>query len=261
MQGVFAAARDITERKRLEAESKRYSLDLAKSNQDLQQFAYIASHDLQEPLRMIASYLQMIEKRYKNKLDKDADDFINFAVDGAVRMQDMINGLLLFSRVESRGKPFESVDTEAILKDVLANLEVAISENKAVVTHDYLPSVMVDHSQLILVFQNLIVNAIKFHGEEAPRIHISAEKKEKEWVFSVKDNGLGIDPQYNDKVFVLFQRLGGDKYPGIGLGLTVCKRIVERHDGHIWFESKLGKGVTFYFMVPIKNEVKKNGNF
>jgi chemotaxis family two-component system sensor kinase Cph1 len=120
---------------------------------------------------------------------------------------------------------------------------------------------MADHSQLILVFQNLIVNAIKFHGEEAPRIHLSAEKKEKEWVFSVKDNGLGIDPQYNDRVFVLFQRLGGDKYPGIGLGLTVCKRIVERHGGHIWFESKLGKGVTFYFTVPIKNEVKKNGNF
>jgi PAS domain S-box-containing protein len=258
---ILSSIDDITGRKRLEEESKRYLLDLAKSNQDLQQFAYIASHDLQEPLRMIASYLQMIEKRYKNKLDKDADDFINFAVGGAVRMQDMINGLLLFSRVESRGKPFESVDTEAILKDVLVNLEVAISENKAVVTHDYLPSVMVDPSQLILVFQNLIVNAIKFHGEEAPRIHISAEKKEKEWVFSVKDNGLGIDSQYNDKVFVLFQRLGGDKYPGIGLGLTVCKRIIERHGGHIWFDSKLGKGVTFYFTVPIKNEVKKNGNF
>jgi PAS domain S-box-containing protein len=243
---------DISERKKAEDEIKRYSMDLMRSNQDLQRFAYVASHDLQEPLRMVASYLQMIEQRYKGKLDKDADDFINFAVGGAVRMQDLINGLLIFSRVESRGKPFEPVNTEAVLKDTLANLEMAISENKAVVTHDYLPPVMADPSQFLQVFQNLIANAIKFRGEEAPRIHLSAGKKEKEWVFSVKDNGIGIDPQYKDRIFDMFQRLGGEQYSGIGVGLTVCKRIVERHGGRIWVESELGKGATFYFTVPIK---------
>jgi PAS domain S-box-containing protein len=241
--GIAATERDITERKKAE-------LDLKRSNDDLQQFANVASHDLQEPLRMIVSYLQLIEQRYKGRLDKDADDFINFAVDGGTRMQGLINGLLAFSRVESRSKPRERVDTEAVLRDTLANLEVTMSEHKADVTYDILPSVMFDPSQLIQIFQNLIVNAIKFRREEAPRIHLAVEKKGREWVFSVKDNGIGIDPQYKDKVFILFHRLGGIKYHGSGVGLSVCKRIVERHGGRIWFESELGKGTTFYFTIP-----------
>lgn len=199
---------------------------------------------------MIVSYLQLIEQRYKGRLDKDADDFINYAVDGGTRMQGMINGLLSFSRVESRSKPRELVDAEAILKDTLANLEVIIAENNADVIYDPLPSVMFDPSQLLQIFQNLIVNAIKFRGEETPRIYLAAEKKGREWIFSVKDNGIGIDPLYKDKVFILFQRLGGVKYGGSGVGLSVCKRIVERHGGRIWFESELGKGTTFYFTVP-----------
>jgi light-regulated signal transduction histidine kinase (bacteriophytochrome) len=241
--GIAATERDITERKKAE-------LDLRRSNDDLQQFANVAFHDLQEPLRMIVSYLQLIEQRYKGRLDKDADDFINFAVDGGTRMQGLINGLLAFSRVESRSKSRERVDTEAVLRDTLANLEVTISEHKADVTYDTLPSVMFDPSQLIQIFQNLIINAIKFRGEEAPRIHLAAEKKGKDCVFSVKDNGIGIDPQYMDKVFILFHRLGGIKYHGSGVGLSVCKRIVERHGGRIWFESELGKGTTFYFTIP-----------
>jgi PAS domain S-box-containing protein len=243
--GIASTERDITERKKNE-------LGLKRSNEDLQQFANVAFHDLQEPLRMIVSYLQLIEQRYKGKLDKDADDFIHYAVDGATRMQGLISGLLTFSRVESCGKPLEPVDTETIFKDALSNLEVVISENKAVITHDYLPPVIADPSQLMQVFQNLMINAIKFRGEEAPHIHVSAEKKEREYVFSVKDNGIGIDPQYKDRVFVLFQRLGGVKYFGSGVGLTVCKRIVERHGGRIWLESELGQGATFYFTVPIK---------
>jgi PAS domain S-box-containing protein len=241
--GIAATERDISERKKAE-------LDLRRSNDDLQQFANVASHDLQEPLRMIVSYLQLIEQRYKGRLDKDADEFIDFAVDGGTRMQGLINGLLAFSRVESRSKPRERVDTEASLKDTLANLEVIISEHKADVTYDHLPSVMFDPSQLLQIFQNLIVNAIKFRGEETPRIHLAVEKKGREWVFSVKDNGIGIDPQYKDKVFILFHRLGGIKYHGSGVGLSVCKRIVERHGGRIWFESEPGKGTTFYFTVP-----------
>jgi light-regulated signal transduction histidine kinase (bacteriophytochrome) len=242
--GIAATERDISERKKAE-------LYLRRSNDDLQQFANVASHDLQEPLRMIVSYLQLIEQRYKGRLDKDADDFINFAVDGGTRMQGLINGLLAFSRVESRSKPREQVDTEAIIKDTLGNLEVIIAEHKADVTYDPLPSVMFDSSQLLQIFQNLIVNAIKFKGEEAPRIHVSAEKKGREWVFSVKDNGIGIDHQYKDKVFILFHRLSGVKYGGSGVGLSVCKRIVERHGGRIWFESESGKGTTFYFTVPV----------
>jgi len=243
--GIAATERDITERKKAE-------LDLKRSNEDLLQFANAASHDLQEPLRMIVSYLQLIEQRYKGKLDKNADDFIGFAVDGATRMQSLINGLLTYSRLGSHNKPFEPVEAEAVLKSVLSNLGLVLSETKAVVTHDPLPLVVAEASQLMQIFQNLIINAIKFHGEKTPHIHISAEKKDKEWVFSVKDNGIGIDLQYKDRVFVLFERLGGDKYSGNGVGLAVCKRIVERHGGRIWFESEPGRGTTFYFTVPLK---------
>ncbi len=247
---------DITERKRAEEEIKRYTEDLKRSNEELQQFAYIASHDLQEPLRMISSYLQLIERRYKGRLDKDADEFIAYAVDGASRLQSMINGLLAYSRVGTRSNPFEPTDFKVILEQALANLKVAIEESGAVITHDPLPTVTVDASQLVMVLQNLISNAIKFRGKEPPGIHISAERKDNEWLFSVRDNGMGIDPEYIDRIFVIFRRLHGREYPGTGIGLAICKRIVERHGGRIWVESEPEKGSTFYFTIPIKGDEK-----
>lgn len=245
-----------TERKRAEDEIKRYTAELKRSNKELQQFAYIASHDLQEPLRMISSYLQLIERRYKGKLDKDADEFINFAVDGAERLQNMINGLLAYSRVETKGKPIQKTDCETVIKETLSNLKVAIEESGAKITYDSLPTLMADSSQLVQVFQNLISNAIKFRSNETPRIHISAKLRENEWLFCVQDNGIGIDPKYNDRLFIVFKRLHGREYPGTGIGLAVCKRIVERHGGKIWVESQIGKGSSFYFTIPSRGGEK-----
>ncbi len=241
---------EITEHKQAEARLKQTMADLERSNVELEQFAYITSHDLQEPLRMVASYVQLLARRYKGKLDADADDFIAYAVDGATRMQQMINDLLAYSRVGTRGSGSEPADCEAILDRVLAHLRVAIEESGAVVTHDPLPTVMADVSQLTQLFQNLIGNAIKFHDEEPLRVHISAEQKGNEWVFSVCDNGIGIDPEYANRIFVIFERLHGKEYPGTGIGLAICKRIIERHRGRIWMESEPGKGSTFYFTIP-----------
>jgi len=225
--------------------------ELRRSNSDLQQFAYVASHDLQEPLRMIASYTQLLAKRYKGKLDSDADDFIGYAVEGANRMQRLINDLLAYSRVTTQGKVFERVDCNHILEDVLSNLQIAIEENRAVVTHDALPVVTADGGQLSQLFQNLIGNAIKFHGEEPPRVHVSVELRNNEWQFSVLDNGIGVDPQYAERIFVIFQRLHNrEEYPGTGIGLAVCKKIVERHGGRIWVQSPIGRGSIFYFTLP-----------
>ncbi|MDQ1326884.1 MAG: hypothetical protein QG641_164, partial [Candidatus Poribacteria bacterium] len=246
--------KEISERKRTEAE-------LARSNAELQQFAYIASHDLQEPLRMVASYLQLLERRYKSQLDADADDFISYAVDGATRMQRLINDLLVYSRVSSRGKEFKPTDCEEIFEQTLANLQIAIMENEVTVTHDHLPVVIADDVQMVQIFQNLIANAIKFRKAEPPHIHVSAEQKDSEWVFSVRDNGIGIDAEYKDRIFIIFQRLHNiGKYPGTGIGLAVCKRIVERHGGCIWVESKPGDGSSFFFTMPIKKELDINGS-
>ncbi len=243
--------KDITERIQGEEEIRRYTAELKRSNEELQQFAYIASHDLQEPLRMISSYLQLIERRYQGKLDKDTDEFIGFAVDGAKRLQAMINGLLEYSRVETRGKPFEPTNTEEVLNHVLLSLKVAIEESAAVVTYDPLPTVRADGTQLAQVFQNMITNAVRFRREESLRIHISAKHEKNEWAFSVCDNGIGIDPQYKERIFIIFQRLHGRRqYPGTGIGLAICKRIVERHGGRMWVESEPGKGSTFYFTIP-----------
>ena len=257
--GVFAAARDITERKKAEEMLKLKLEELARSNAELEQFAYVSSHDLQEPLRMISSYLQLLQRRYQGNIDDKADKYIYYAVDGASRMQNLINDLLEFSRVTTRAREPEPTDCEFVLNQVLSNLELYIKENKATVSHDPLPEVMADSTQLVQVFQNLIINGIKFHSEEAPKIHISAEKKAREWVFSVQDNGIGIDPQYSEKIFEVFKRLHKkEEYPGTGIGLAICKKIVERHGGRIWVESELGKGSTFYFTLPINpGEVSK----
>ena len=247
---------EIAGRKKAETEIIRYADELKRSNYELQQFAYVASHDLQEPLRMISSYLQLIERRYKSKLDQDADEFIEYAVDGAKRLQNMINGLLEYSRVETSGKSFELVDCEKVFGDTLANLKVAIEESNAVVTHDPLPTVMADRSQILQLFQNLIGNAIKFRSQEAPRIYVSAGRKDDDYTFSVKDNGIGIEEQYKDRIFDLFQRLHSRGYSGTGIGLSICKRIVERHGGKIWLESTVDKGSTFYFTIPFKEGEK-----
>jgi len=243
---------DITERKQAEKELALRAEELARSNADLQQFAYVASHDLQEPLRMVASYTQLLEKRYRGKLDADADDFIAFAVDGAHRMQVLINDLLAYSRVGTRGKEFTSTNCESVLETVLFSLKAAIEEARAVVTHDPLPTIPVDQTQLGQVFQNLIGNALKFHGPEPVRIHVSVQQEVGEWRFSVRDNGIGIEPRDADRIFVIFQRLhGGREYPGTGIGLAITKKIVERHGGRIWVVSEPGRGSTFTFTIPI----------
>jgi light-regulated signal transduction histidine kinase (bacteriophytochrome) len=224
---------------------------LERSNSELQNFAYIASHDLQEPLRMVASYMQLLSRRYKGKLDSDADEFIRFAVDGAQRMQSLINALLSYSRVGTQGKAFELTDCEKVLDGTLASLKKAIEESDAEITRGALPTVMGDPAQLGQLFQNLIGNAIKFRNHGRPAVRIAAERRGKEWLFSVADNGIGIDAKYAERVFVMFQRLHSkDDYPGTGIGLAVCKKIVERHGGKIWVESVPGAGSRFYFTIP-----------
>ncbi|MCX9009915.1 MAG: ATP-binding protein [Candidatus Methanoperedens sp.] len=245
-------ARLFEERKRAEEELKKRTEELARSNAELEQFAYIASHDLQEPLRMVSGFTQLLAKRYRGRLDKDADEFIAFIVDGTKRMQRMIEDLLAYSRVGTQGKPFEPVNLEDVFNQVVTSLKVTIEENKAQITHDPLPTVMADASQMAQLFQNLISNAIKFRKkEEPPHIHISAEKKGDEWLFSVRDNGIGIAPEFTVRLFQLFQRAHvAGEYPGTGIGLAICKRIVERHGGRIWAESEEGKGSIFYFTIP-----------
>jgi PAS domain S-box-containing protein len=244
-------ARDVTERKQMEAQLATSLADLKRSNAELEQFAYVTSHDLQEPLRMITSYVQIIEEDYKGKLDADADQYIAFTVDGAKRMQTLIDDLLAYSRVGTRGEPFIPTSMNSVLSKATANLEVAIEESHAVVTHDQLPTVLGDESQLIQLFQNLLGNAIKFRGDDAPMIHVGVEETKDGWVFSVRDNGIGIDMKYAERIFTVFQRLHArEEYPGTGIGLAVVKKIVERHGGRIWVESEPAKGSTFYFTLP-----------
>jgi len=226
--------------------------ELIRSNADLERFVYVASHDLQEPLRMISSYLLLLEKRYRDKLDGDAHDFISFAVEGVRRMHQLINDLLTYSRVEKHAEAFKNVDMESVLEHAIANSRAAITESKAEITHDVLPKVVSSETHLIQVMQNLIANAIKFSGKNIPAIHISAkhDKSRNEWIFSVKDNGIGIDPQYFDRIFTMFQRLHGYEYPGTGMGLAIVKRIIEYHGGRVWVESEPDRGSTFYFTIP-----------
>ena len=224
---------------------------LKRSNAELQQFAYVASHDLQEPLRMVASFTQLLGKRYKDRLDGDAQEFIGYAVDGATRMQSLINDLLSYSRVGTQGKPFEAIGCDSIVDGVLGNLKLAIEETGAQIVRDALPQVTADAQQMGQLFQNLIANAIKFHGQEPPRVHISAARDGEEWKFRVRDNGIGFSAEYVDRIFIIFQRLHTNTdYPGTGIGLSLCKKIVERHHGRIWAESSPGQGSTFYFTLP-----------
>jgi signal transduction histidine kinase len=229
--------------------------ELSRSNADLEQFAYIASHDLQEPLRMVASFVQLLARRYRDKLDQDARDFIDYAVEGVTRMQRLINDQLTYAQVGIDTSRLEPTDCNQVLAEVLINLKPLIEENHALVTQDVLPTIPAMHTQIGQLLQNLIANAIKFRREKAPEIHVSSRHDENAWIFSVRDNGIGIEPEYFEKIFLIFKRLHSrEKYTGTGIGLAICKRIVERHHGHIWVESELGKGSTFYFTIPVKPE-------
>jgi PAS domain S-box-containing protein len=241
---VIASVVDITERKRSEDELKR-------SNEELERFAYVASHDLQEPLRMVGNYVELLARRYQGRLDPDADEFIGFALDGAQRMQRLIEDLLAFSRVGTRGAALEPTDMNTVLAEALSTLKLAIEESQATVTHDPLPRVRADANQLQHVMLNLVSNALKFRGAEPPRVHVSAAPNNTHWLFHVQDNGIGIDPAYFERIFVIFQRLHGRaEYPGTGIGLAISKKIVERHGGRIWVESSPGLGSTFCFTLP-----------
>jgi len=244
---------DITELKLIEQKLIITLENLERSNKDLEQFAYVANHDLQEPLRMISSYTQLLERKYKDKLDQDARDYIHFAVDGAIRLQKLLNALLEYSRVSTRAKTFEQVDISKALGQVISNLQLLIATNRAIITNDDLPVVKSDEYQILSIFQNLIENAIKFKKKtELPKIHISCTKRDNIYQFSVADNGIGIEKQYHDRIFIVFQRLHSVKdYPGTGIGLSICKRIAERHGGTIWFESTVNEGTTFYFTIPV----------
>lgn len=252
---VTATIRDITLRKNAEAQLLEKVAELNRSNEELEGFAYVASHDLQEPLRMVASYTQLLSKRYKGKLDSDADEFIAFAVNGASRMQRLIHDLLTYSRVGRCGNDLRDSSSEDALRHALRNLRGSIEESGAKVTYDPLPAVLADELQLIQLFQNLVGNAIKYQCPGTPLVHVSAVKQSgKQWVFSVRDNGLGIDAQYFDKIFGMFQRLHKrEEFAGTGIGLAICKKIVERHGGSITVESQLGCGSTFRFSLLAEN--------
>lgn len=241
----------VAELKRTEKELEQKTLDLARSNAELEQFASAASHDLKEPLMAITIDLKLLKKRFEGKLDPEADKFIADTIDEAMRMQTLINDMLSYARLGTNGKPFVPTDCTAILKRSLANLRIPLEQNGAVITYDPLPEVMANPIQLLQLLQNLIGNAIKFRNEEKPRIHISAERKEKEWVFSLSDNGIGIPAEFSERIFEIFQRLHNKKeYPGTGIGLATCKKIVERHGGRIWVKSEPGKGSIFFFTIP-----------
>jgi PAS domain S-box-containing protein len=245
---VTAAIRDISVRKAAEADLLHKVEELNRSNEELGQFAYIASHDLQEPLRMVASYTQLLSRRYKGRLDADADEFIAFAVDGATRMQRLIQDLLAYSRVGTKGRELVNTSSEDALRQALSNLRGAMEESGALVTHDPLPEVMADETQLIQLFQNLVGNAIKYQNHETPKIHIGASNGGKQYRFAIRDNGLGIDPQYFERIFGMFQRLHKrEEFSGTGIGLAICKKIVERHGGQIAVESRPGIGSVFSF--------------
>jgi len=254
---ILGISEDITERKLAEEKMLRYARKLDLSNKELEEFAYVASHDLQEPLRKVTSFAGMLADKYKGRLDEKADTLIEFVVDGATRMSNLIRDILTYSRVTTAGGEFGETDCNEVVKRVLGDLELTMKDSQGKITFDILPTVSADALQIGQLFQNLIGNAIKYRGKEAPRVHISAERKVDEWIFSVSDNGIGIDPEHLERIFVIFQRLHTRvEYPGTGIGLAVCKKIVERHGGRIWVESEPGKGSTFFFIIPEKQTEK-----
>ncbi|MCU0545667.1 MAG: PAS domain S-box protein [Oscillatoriaceae cyanobacterium Prado104] len=254
MVSCCALVYNISDRKLTEQQLLQLTEDLQRSNEQLEQFAYVASHDLQEPLRAVTSYTQLLGQRYQHNLDDRADKYINYIVSGAARMQQLINDLLAYSRLGTRGKEFERTDCNDVLQQSLGNLQIAIAETQAVIVCERMPTVMADASQLVQLFQNLIGNAIKFCRQDIPTIHISVAQQDSAWLFSVRDNGIGIDPEYAERIFIIFQRLHSRReYDGTGIGLAICKRIVERHGGRIWVDSREGEGATFYFTIPIIN--------
>jgi PAS domain S-box-containing protein len=249
--GYLGTVTDITVRKQLEGQIEERNADLQRSNAELEQFASVASHDLQEPLRIVSGYVQLLARRYQERLDEEADEFIGYVVNGVQRMQNLIEDLLRYARVGTRGREPEPTDAEDVLAEALGNLRASIVEAGATVTHDPLPTVRADGSQLAQLFQNLIGNAIKFRGDRDPAVHVGAERQNGGWEFSVQDNGIGIEPEYREQIFQIFQRLHGrDEYPGTGIGLAICKKIVERHGGRIWVDSKVGNGTQFRFTIP-----------
>jgi light-regulated signal transduction histidine kinase (bacteriophytochrome) len=256
-QGSFwdASAWKRAERRLEQAlvELRRLNEELTRSNADLQQFAYVASHDLQEPLRMVKNFTQLLARRYHDQLDSAAQEFIAFAVDGSTRMQQLIDELLAYSRVATQGKPLLEVDCEQVLKRALANLRARIDETGAQISHDALPPVRGDTGQLVQLFQNLVGNALKFVRILPPRIQVGVRHAQGEWLFSIRDNGIGIDERHRERIFQIFQRLHTrDQYSGSGIGLAICKKIVERHGGRIWVDSQVGMGSTFYFTLPVE---------
>jgi PAS domain S-box-containing protein len=256
-QTLYAVAHDSTERRTAEEKLRRQTEELERSNRDLEHFAYIASHDMQEPLRLVTSNVQLLARRYQGRLDKDADEFIGFATEAAGRMKNLIGDLLSYSRISAQGKEFAPVALDGIFDQVIDILSPAIVYAGAIVTHDPLPSVMGDNAQITQLFQNLIENAIKFHGIQAPRVHVGVRQLGERWLFFIQDNGIGLEPQYSERVFTLFQRLHNQtQYPGRGVGLAISRKIVERHGGRIWVDSELGKGATFYFtLAPVESWV------
>lgn len=246
---VVANFRDVTEAKLAQEAVGRHALALERSNADLEKFAYVASHDLQEPLRQIAGFVQLLEKRYAGTLDAQADEYIGFVVDGVARMHRLINDLLAYARISSRGAPFEPLESSEALEKALTELGMEIEQTGAAITHDPLPRVLADRTQLVQVFHHLIANAISFRGEEPPRIHVSAAVDDSTATFSVADQGIGIESKHQERIFVIFQRLQRDP-PGTGIGLALCKKIVERHGGRIWVDSDIGRGSVFSFTLP-----------
>lgn len=256
--GASAISRDITFKKKVEEELRKYAEELALSNEELYVFSYAASHDLQEPLRSIQNFIETLNKKYKRKLGTEIEEQIHAADDGVTRMHRLITDFLMYSRVGTEKAAQEEVDLNAALKDAIANLDVAIKESKAQIKQFSLPKIWGNSLQMTQVFQNLVANAIKYQGESTPNIEVSAEKKSGMWQFAVKDNGIGIEQWFSERIFIVFQKLHDPrKYPGSGIGLALCKRVIEKHGGKIWFESEVGKGTTFFFTLPIMEEKKK----
>ncbi len=250
-RGSVSAFIDVTHNKNAEIKMEELVNELGRSNKELEQFAYVTSHDLKEPLRMVSSFTQLLEKRYKGKMDDDADEFIEYIVEGAKRMQRLLDDLLEYARITNEPKKYESLKMDEIVNESIENLKIVIEENDAEIKYDPLPEIVANRTQMIQLFQNLISNAIKFKNQETPKIYISNRKDEDKFIFAVEDNGIGIDLKYQEKIFKVFQRLHTiDEYDGTGIGLSITQKIVEQHNGEIWIESELGKGSKFYFSLP-----------